>query len=360
MEVRARAERLAARAADAELDGLLVTRAQNILYLTGFTGAASLLVTSVGLTLVTDGRYADQAVDQLRKAGVSAAIEVARSGRDRSGMLLSATQGLGRLGLEAEHVSWSTQRALADTFPASTQLVPSTGLVEALREIKDAGEVARREIAATLADAALASVRHRLREGVSERRFALELESELRILGADDRAFEIIVASGPNGAKPHARPTNRIIDEGDLVVVDFGALVDGYRSDLTRTLCVGRPSPTQRRMLEIVTAAQAAGVAAVCPGVTAAEIDGVCRDMIADAGWADAFLHSTGHGIGLDVHELPWLQHQGEAMLRPGHVVTIEPGVYLPEHGGVRVEDMLLVTSDGSRTLTRSPKGWMV
>jgi Xaa-Pro aminopeptidase len=178
----------------------------------------------------------------------------------------------------------------------------------------------------------------------------------MRRRGADDVSFETIVGSGPNGAKPHARPTSRRIGAGDLVVLDFGALVDGYHSDMTRTFSVGDPSPTQARMLEVVAASQAAGVAAVRPGVACADVDRVCRDVIAEAGWADAFLHGTGHGVGLDIHEEPRVSSTSTGTLAAGQVVTVEPGVYLPDHGGVRVEDTVVVTTDACRPLTHAPK----
>jgi Xaa-Pro aminopeptidase len=175
-------------------------------------------------------------------------------------------------------------------------------------------------------------------------------------MGAQDVSFDTIVGSGPNGARPHARPSARRIEEGDLVVLDFGALVDGYHSDMSRTVIVGEPSATQARMLEVVAASQAAGVDAVAAGRTGVEVDRVCRDVIAEAGWADAFLHGTGHGVGLDIHEGPRVSTASTATLAPGHVVTVEPGVYLPEHGGVRIEDTLVVTATGSRRLTNAPK----
>nr|MBA2437247.1 M24 family metallopeptidase [Acidimicrobiia bacterium] len=215
---------------------------------------------------------------------------------------------------------------------------------------------ARLAAAAALADAALACVRHRLGDGPTEAEFALELDSEVRRLGADGASFETIVASGPNGARPHARPGPRPIAEGDLVVIDFGALVDGYHSDMTRTTMVGEASPTQRRMLEVVTASQAAGVRAVAGGVESSAVDGACRAVIDEAGWLDAFLHSTGHGVGLDIHEDPRVATTSTAILKPGHVVTVEPGVYLAEHGGVRIEDTVVVTASGSRLLTHAPK----
>jgi Xaa-Pro aminopeptidase len=212
------------------------------------------------------------------------------------------------------------------------------------------------QAAAAVADVALAEVRARLLDGPTEAEFGLELDTAMRRLGATRPSFETIVASGPNGAMPHARPGPRRIVEGDLVVLDFGAVVDGYCSDMTRTVVVGEPTPTQARMLQVVTAAQAAGVAAVRAGVAATEVDAACREVIADAGWADAFTHGTGHGVGLDIHEAPRVGATSTATLSAGQVVTVEPGVYLPEHGGVRVEDSLVVTPDGSRPLTLTPK----
>jgi Xaa-Pro aminopeptidase len=178
----------------------------------------------------------------------------------------------------------------------------------------------------------------------------------MRKLGAADLSFETIVASGPNGAKPHHRPSNRRIVEGDLVVIDFGALIDGYHSDMTRTVAVGDVGNERRNMLDVVLASQQAGVDAIRPGIAAAEVDAACRKVIVDAGLGEAFLHSTGHGVGLDIHEEPRVSTRSTATLRPGHVVTVEPGVYLPELGGVRIEDTLLVTEGGCDRLTLAPK----
>lgn len=343
------------------VDALLVTHLPNIRYLTGFTGSAALLLVSAGsVDFVTDGRYAEQADEQLGVAGVAATIHVRASLAEQRAELVAALGAATRLGLEAEHVSWAQQRELDATWFAEAELVPTHGVIEALREVKDNGEVARIEAAASIADDALESVRPLLGERVSERTFAFELEAEMRRRGADGPSFETIVGSGPNGAKPHARPTSRVIGDGDLVVLDFGALVDGYHSDISRTVCVGEPTPTQLRMLEVVTASQAAGVDRVRAGVAAADVDRTCRDLIADAGWADAFVHGTGHGVGLDIHEAPRVGSTSDATLARGHVVTVEPGVYLPEHGGVRVEDTLLVTETGARALTRSPKHWTI
>jgi len=253
-------------------------------------------------------------------------------------------------------VSWAQQRRYDDEWFPASELVPLSNLIEDLRLAKDDGEVARIEAAALVADHALASVRDRLRDAPAERDFALELDTAIRRLGAEGNSFETIVASGPNGAKPHARPSARLIVDGDLVVIDFGALVDGYCSDMTRTVMVGEPSPTQQRMLDVVAAAQQAGVDAVAAGVDVKDVDGACRTVIDDAGWKDAFLHATGHGVGLEIHEAPRVASTGDATLAAAQVVTVEPGVYLPEHGGVRIEDTVVVTPQGCRPLTHTGK----
>lgn len=355
MDVAARAPRVVEAFDAAGIDALLVTRLVDVRYLTGFTGSAALLlVTPDGLTFVTDGRYAEQSADQLAVAGVDARIEI--SNTEQRQLLAAAAAGVARLGLQADAVTWAQQRGYATDWFPSAELVPTTGIVETLRLVKDAGEVARIEAAALVADAALASVRPLLAEGITERDFALALDTEIRRLGAEGNSFETIVGSGPNGAKPHARPGERRIEPGDLVVLDFGAVVDGYCSDMTRTVCVGEPSPTQARMLDVVLASQQAGVDAVRAGATAAEVDKACRDLIAEAGWADAFVHSTGHGVGLEIHEAPRVSGASDATLATGFVVTVEPGVYLPEHGGVRIEDTVVVTPDWCRALTHTPK----
>ena len=355
MEVAGRVGRLRHGFAAAGCEGLLVTHLANIRYLTGFTGsAARLLVLPDELVFVTDGRYRDQAADQLGAAGVDARVEV--SNTEQQAVLTAAVTGVARLGLEADDVTWSAQRAYASEGFPTAELVATSGLVEALRIVKDDGEIARIEAACRIADDALAAVRPRLADRPTEKEFQLELDHTMRRMGAEDVSFETIVGSGPNGARPHARPSHRRIEAGDLVVLDFGAMVEGYHSDMSRTVMVGEPTATQARMLEVVAASQAAGVDAVSAGRTGVEVDRVCRDLITEAGWGDAFLHGTGHGVGLDIHEAPRVSTASTATLAPGHVVTVEPGVYLPEHGGVRIEDTLVVTATGSRRLTNAPK----
>jgi Xaa-Pro aminopeptidase len=253
-------------------------------------------------------------------------------------------------------VTWAGQRVWAELLSGS-DLVPTANAVEALREVKDAAEIARMERAAAIADAALYEVLPLLSQDVTEELFALELDTAMRRGGAESVAFETIVAAGENSAKPHHRPGARKVRRGDPVVVDFGATYEGYRSDMTRTFCVGaEPEGDMARVFSVVGASQAAGAAAVRPGVATKDIDDVCRAIINDAGWADRFEHGTGHGVGLDIHEAPTVSQLGTAILAPGFVVTVEPGVYLPGTGGVRVEDTLVVTEDGSRALTRFTK----
>ncbi len=354
---------LAADSAAAGTDALLVGNLTNVRYLTGFTGSAALLlVTPSDTVFVTDGRYKDRAAAELDAAGVPATLEVVN---DAEATVVEhvARLGLRTVGLEADTVTWSTQRRLAaalDKGAGGCEAVPTTAVVETLRLTKDAGEVARIRAAAAIADRALDTVRRRLLDGLTESEFAAELDATMRHLGADDLSFETIVASGPNGARPHHTPSDRQIAQGDLVVIDFGALVDGYHSDMTRTLGVGTLDEERRHMLDVVLASQAAGVAAVTSGVDCATVDKACRDLIEEAGMGDAFLHSTGHGVGLDIHEEPRVSSRSTATLRPGHVVTVEPGVYLTGIGGVRIEDTVLVTEDGCERLTLAPKDPMV
>jgi Xaa-Pro aminopeptidase len=345
-----------------DVDALLVSKLVNIRYITGFTGSAALLlVLPDELLFVTDGRYRDQAADELAAAGVEATIRIGLTMEAQAETLGSAAAGTHRLGLEAHAVTWAQQRAMADTwFPFVDELVPTENVVESLRVVKDDGEVARIEAAATIATAALVNVRDLLHEHPTEHEFGLAIDTEIRRLGAEGNSFETILGSGANGAKPHHRAVSsqRRIGDGELVVIDYGARVDGYCSDMTRTICTGEPNAEQQRMIDVVMAAQQAGVDAVHAGASGVAVDQACRQVIGDAGWADRFSHGTGHGVGLEIHEDPRVTFASTATLAAGHVVTVEPGVYLPEQGGVRIEDTLVVTADGCRPLTHASKNW--
>jgi Xaa-Pro aminopeptidase len=356
--VTGRLDRLRAAFDALEVDALVITTLPNIRYLTGFSGSAGVLtVTRQRALLTTDGRYRTQSTEQLERAGAAGQVDITigpvslqrQAAQDVLG-------GQARIGLEADNVSWSGQRVWAELVGADL-LVPTANAVERLREVKDTAEIARMERAAAIADAALFEVLPLMSEGVTEEHFALELDTAMRRGGAESTAFETIVAAGENSAKPHHHPGGRHISPGDPVVVDFGATFEGYRSDMTRTFCVGSdPEGELARIFEVVRTSQAAGAQAVRPGISAKEVDDVCRQIITDAGWAERFEHGTGHGVGLDIHEAPTVSQLGTAILAPGFVVTVEPGVYVPGHGGVRVEDTLVVTEDGARPLTRFTK----
>jgi Xaa-Pro aminopeptidase len=361
MDVAGRLDRLRAVLPDVAggggCDGIVLSELTNVRYLTGFTGSAAvMLVTADAALLVTDGRYRDQSVAELGAAGVDCEVLVSATGADAAIGERATGLGLGRLALEADTVSWASQRRWAGEWFDSGDLVATSGVVERLRLVKDDGEVARIRAACAIADRALELVRPMLATGPTELAVARELDTTMRDLGAADVSFETIVASGPNGARPHHRPGDRVIEPGDLVVIDFGALVDGYHSDMTRTLMVGGVDDGRRRMFDVVLEAQAAGVAAVRSGVAAVDVDAACRSVIEDAGWGDAFLHSTGHGVGLDIHEEPRVSTRSSDTLVSGHIVTVEPGVYLTGLGGVRIEDTVLVGENGCERLTLAPK----
>ncbi|MCY3562034.1 MAG: aminopeptidase P family protein [bacterium] len=345
----------------APVDALVVTDLANGRWLTGFSGSAMVVViTADDLLVITDGRYSTQAPAELEAAGVEGRVTIADRGSKQQEAATAAVEGLGRLALEADNVSWSRYRRFAGEWFPDAELVPSTGVIERLRRTKSPEEVARMAAAAAIADDALAEALPRLAEGPTEAEVAAELDHLMRRLGASGSAFETIVAAGENSALPHARPGPRRIEPGDLVVIDFGAIVDGYRSDMTRTVCVGEPRPPGGKVYEVVRQAQQAGVEAVADGVSCADVDEVCRDIISEAGWGDAFMHSTGHGVGLDIHEAPSLASRSSEVLAAGEVVTVEPGVYLAGSGGVRIEDTVVVTGDGCRRLTCAPKTLVV
>lgn len=363
LDVSGRLDRLRETFPDAGVDGLLVTASANIRWLTGFTGSAGLLlVTSQRAVLTSDGRYRTQSEEQLADAGVAQAVDIVIGGAQAQREAMVAAWGTTpNLGLEADDVTWSGQRAWHEALGSEVALIPTRGCVEDLRQVKGAGEVARMERAAAIADDALASVVPLLvraeAESVTEAFVAAALDHAMRVRGAEDSAFETIVASGPNSAKPHARPGDRRIRSGDPVVIDFGAIYEGYRSDMTRTFCVGgEPDGELARVFSVVAESQRVGVAAVAPGVVTGDVDRACRDVIAEAGWAERFEHGTGHGVGLDIHEAPSVGPGATAILAPGVVATVEPGVYLAGVGGVRIEDTLVVVEDGRRPLTMFPK----
>jgi Xaa-Pro aminopeptidase len=356
LETASRLPRLRAALDGAGIDALLVTKLANVRYLTGFTGSAGmLLVTADDAVFVTDGRYIQRSKEELGASGARARIEIGLTGAAQRTILVALVATGARLGLEAHSVTWAEQREYAGAFEG-VALVPAGPLVEALRRVKDAGEIDRIRRACAIADDAFQSLLPRLSEGITEQAFALELEFAMRERGASGNSFDPIIASGPNGAKPHAVPSDRVIGRNELVVCDFGCIVDGYCSDMTRTVSVGDPGADARHLYDVVLQSQKAGRARVAADVLCADVDRASRDIIVEAGWGDAFSHGTGHGVGLEIHEAPRVASTAGDTLLVGDVVTVEPGVYLPGVGGVRIEDTVVVGAGGAEPLTLTPK----
>jgi Xaa-Pro aminopeptidase len=354
LEVAGRCARVLQRFDQAE--ALLVSDLTNIRWLTGFTGSNGwVLLSPDEVVLVTDGRYGDQARAQLAAAGVDGRVVVCLSGAAILDALAVEVAPFATVGFEAAHVTYEQFQRWQGKF--ATTLIPVSGVVEAERRRKDAGEIARMAEACTIADTALSELVESGLQGRTEAEVRNQLEFRMRELGAEGPSYETIVATGPvNAARPHHRPTDTMIEAGHTVVIDVGALYDGYHSDMTRTFFVGESTREQQELYEVVLAAQRAGVAAVEAGISTAELDGVCRDAIAQAGYGEWFSHGTGHGVGLLIHEDPFINHTGDLKLQVGDVVTVEPGVYREGFGGIRVEDLVVVTEDGCRVLTASPK----
>jgi Xaa-Pro aminopeptidase len=351
-----RAGRLAALAAEGDLNALLVRDPMNLRWLTGFTGTNGLVVVEAGpdgrRTFVTDFRYVERAADE-----VGEEFERVEGRRDLLGNVADALPERRplRLGFDDAHVSVRDHRRLGEALP-DVELVAAGGLVEQLRAVKDAGELAAIRAAAALADAALAAALEGGLTGRTEREFALALEDDMRRRGARRPSFPSIVAAGPHGALPHAEPRDVEIPRDALVVVDWGAEVDGYCSDGTRTFATGEIGEEALAVYEVVRRAQLAGLEAVRAGVSGRDADAAARDVIVEAGHGERFGHGLGHGVGLEVHEEPRLSQAGEGVLEAGNVVTVEPGVYLPGRFGVRIEDLVMVTDDGAEVLSTHRK----
>ncbi|MGK2868360.1 MAG: aminopeptidase P family protein [Mycobacterium sp.] len=358
MTISQRRDRLRRRLAAAELDAMLVTDLVNVRYLSGFTGSNAALLIRVDEdtpVLATDGRYVTQAAAQAPDAEL--AIERACAPH-LAGRAVAA--GVRRLGFES-HVVTVDGFALLERVAGDIELVRAAGMVERLREVKDVGEIAILRLACEAADAALHDLvaRGGLRPGRTEKEVGRDLESLMLDHGADGVSFETIVAAGANSAIPHHRPTDAVLADGDFVKIDFGALVAGYHSDMTRTFVLGHAAQWQLDLYELVATSQRAGREALVAGANLKDVDGASRQVIADAGFAENFGHGLGHGVGLQIHEAPGISASAVGTLLAGAAVTVEPGVYLPGRGGVRIEDTLVVGSESAPTpelLTRFPK----
>jgi Xaa-Pro aminopeptidase len=340
------------------LDAIIISQDENRRYLSGFTGSAGfLLISPQRAILATDFRYVEQAQAQAPD------FEVVRIQGEIAKWFprLASELGAQKLGFEGKSISFSTYKELTEAVRDAKKgisLVPTDGLVESLRAVKDKEELQLIEKAAALADAALEEILPKVKPGISETELAWEIESFLRSNGSEPVPFELIVASGPNSALPHARPTDKIIHNGEPVVIDIGATVKGYTSDTTRTICLGNSESMFNKVYDIVLGAQLTALATLQPGMTGEQVDRLARTVIEQAGYKDNFGHGLGHGVGLATHEEPRLGTGSTDILAEGMVFTIEPGIYISGWGGVRIEDMAVLEEGKVKLLTKSRKMW--
>ncbi|RUL56942.1 M24 family metallopeptidase [Lysinibacillus antri] len=333
------------------IDGLLITNEFNRRYMTGFTGSAGVVIVSKDDSVfITDFRYTEQAKKQVQDFRIV----------QHDGVLYKEVanqvekMGIKTLGFEKDTMTYGTYETYKSLLKAD--LVPFSGLIEKIRLIKTEQEINIIKVACEIADQAFTHILKFIKPGLTELEVSNELEFFMRKLGATSSSFDTIVASGVRSALPHGVATDKVIEKGDFVTLDFGALYNGYVSDITRTIAVGQPSEKLIDMYNTVLESQLLALEKVGPGMTGIQADAVARDYLTSKGYGEAFGHSTGHGIGLEVHEGPALSFRSEAVLEPNMVVTIEPGIYLPGIGGVRIEDDIIITETGNEKLTHSTK----
>ncbi|MFB6279476.1 MAG: aminopeptidase P family protein [Salinibacter sp.] len=345
------------RLADLDADALLLTSLPDVRWACGFTGSNGLLIVKADSAhFVTDGRYTDQAQAEVEGASVHVVENGLDSGISEEGLL----DDVSSVAFQADSVSVARRDALVDEHE-SVQWRPATKVLTRLLASKEEGEVDRIRSAQSITEAVFDEVVDRIEPGMTERELAAEIVYRHLSRGADSMSFDPIVASGPNAARPHARPTDRTLHEGDLVVIDMGGITNGYASDMTRTVALGEPGPAAREGYEAVLRAQTAALDAAQAGMTGEELDAFARSVLDEAGLESFFTHGLGHGIGLQVHEWPRVSHTSDAELPEGACVTIEPGVYVSdENYGVRIEDIVVLREGGSENLTRSRKDLLV
>lgn len=337
------------------LDALLFSNMLNIRYLSGFTGSeGALLLTRDAAWLLCDSRYTTQAADETTETSIRQFSEK----QDAVGTLIQELQ-LTRIGFESAHISVAVFMELSGKLPGC-ELVPVGKDLDQIRSCKDEDEIESLETIARLASDALQATLSLLKPGVSESFFARELEFEMRRHGAEGRSFDFIVASGERGAMPHGRASNKIISPGELVTIDFGATLNGYHSDETVTISVGKPDLLAMEIHGIVKEAHDKAIAAVKPGLACRDLDAIARDFITGHGYGDHFGHGLGHGVGLEIHEQPVISPRSKSIIEEGMVFTVEPGIYIPGFGGVRIEDTVVVTANGCYLLTAAPKELLI
>lgn len=361
MNRKARVEKLRWMLNEQGLDGILITQPQNSLYLSGFGPSVqpdeiegTLLITGDDSILMTDFRYLEQAE---REAPEFRLLEVERGDEGIAQALPGLLEEVGskRVGFEAEHLTFARYERWANASEGS-EWAATSGLVEEMRAIKDGDEIEVIRKAVTLADATFAHLREYVRPGLTEREVAWEAEVYMRQHGAEKIAFDLIIAGGPNGALPHATTTERALREGEPVVIDMGARVEGYHSDLTRTIYLGEPDARFQEIYALVRRAQESALEGIRAGMKGKEADGLARQVIEEAGYGQYFGHGLGHGVGLAVHERPRATKTSEEELQPGMIFTVEPGIYISRWGGIRIEDMVVVREEGVEVLSRASK----
>ena len=341
MDHRLRRDALSARFEELSVDALFVTRLLHTRYLTGFTGSnGQVLVRGDGALFLTDGRYTEQSRREVPDLERVTYLNPLRE------ELPAFLDGVGRLGFEAEEMTVAARDRYAAAL-GDVELVPTTEVIESLRAVKDDEERAAIRQAQAITDAAFERILERFSVGISEQQISRQLEALMMDEGAEGLAFDPIVAFGESAAEPHHEPSHRLLEEGDVIKLDFGARFAGYHADMTRTIAFGAPAGEVKKIHDVVKESQQAGIDAVRAGVTGASVDAVSRDVIERAGYGDRFVHSLGHGVGLEIHEAPSLGRKQDEPLPAGAVVTVEPGIYIPGLGGVRIEDMVEVTDDG-------------
>jgi Xaa-Pro aminopeptidase len=334
------------------LDAILITQPENRRYLSGFTGSAGvLLISQEQAVLATDFRYYEQVDKQAPNFRLAKITDKFKT------LLPELVHEVGakRVGFESAHLTvdqYKEWEEVAEDF----KLVPAKELVEGIRAVKDENELSKIKNAIALADQAIAHIVGFIEPGMTEKEVAWELEVFMRTHGAEKLAFDLIVGSGPNGAMPHATVSERVIRAGEPIVMDLGARIDGYNSDLTRTVCAGRPADKFKEIYDIVLEAQLTAEQSIRPGMTGKQADSIARKVIEEAGHGEHYGHGLGHGVGLAVHEKPGVGRLSEDVLEPGMVFTVEPGIYLPGWGGVRIEDIVVMREDGVEVLTQASK----
>ncbi len=337
-----------------EVDAIFVSQPENRYYLSGFAGSAGfLLITPQKAILATDFRYIEQARIQASN------YEIFQIANDIADWFSGLVNGLSlrRLGFEAGHITFAMYRQLNDVLgEMPLKLVPLNGLVESLRVVKEPEEIELITKASEMSDSAFRYIEEGIHAGMSEKEVAWEIEKFLRENGSQTVPFDIIVASGPNSALPHAKPSPRTIQSGEPVVIDIGARFDGYSSDLSRTICLGTPDDTFKKVYDVVLGAQLTATAIIKEGMTGEQADSLARTVVEQAGYGEAFGHALGHGVGLAPHESPRLGPGSAEALTSGMVFTVEPGIYLPGWGGVRIEDLVVMESDKARVISKARK----